>query len=546
MITHYNVLNFREDIKRLVEIIDKRYDYIYGVPRGGIPLAVALSQEFGIPLADDLGGGFHFLVVDDVIDSGRTREKYKDYDFACLHIKSEASINTTSNTFSVHGEVKDWIEYFWEGEEQPAEDAVVRLIQAIGDDPNREGMLDTPKRVVKSWQQLFCGYEGDSEERVKNMFTQFASDGYDELVLLKDIEFFSFCEHHMLPFFGKAHIAYIPKEKVVGISKLARLLDIHSRKFQIQERIGELVTKDIMKHLGAHGAACIIEAQHLCLSGDSLIELAYLDRSKYPKGIPIKDLVNKQGLSVYCYDKKKEEITIDEIVNIWKVGKKVVYEVAYEWYVFNQHKKIRKTNSIKITKDHLIMLGNKSCNRHNNKKIYRKGGSYLSIEKGLTVQDSLMPFDCYETNGYYALLFNNGEAVPEHRFLLEHKLKRKLEAGEVSHHNNENPSDNSFENLACKTTKKELGQLHMSRKKKPRKYAFTDHKIISIVKVGLEDVYDLETKKHHNFAVNDIIVHNCMKMRGVSKQHSVMTTSSMKGAFLEKPAARAELMALIK
>ena len=264
----YNALNFKEDVDKLVDKINKRYDFIYGVPRGGIPLAVALSQEFDIPLANDLSGSFNYLVVDDVIDSGKTRLKYVHYDFACLHIKQNApSVEEMVFTTFIANQDRtgDWIEYFWEGNEQPAEDAIIRLIQAIGDDPNREGMLETPKRVISSWKQLYCGYEGNTEDRIRNMMTQFTCNGYDELVLLKDIEFYSFCEHHMLPFFGKAHIAYIPKDKVVGISKLARLLDIHSRKFQIQERIGELVTKDIIKYLDAQGAACIIEAQHLCM-----------------------------------------------------------------------------------------------------------------------------------------------------------------------------------------------------------------------------------------------------------------------------------------
>jgi GTP cyclohydrolase IA len=270
----YGINEFYEDVDDLVKQIQNRgYQIIFGVPKGGVLLSALLSEKLKIPISssepDELNG--KILVVDDLIDSGRTRKKYRTYDFACLHIKTKTPVlSTISDNINFVPEknsrnIDEWIHYWWEGEEKPAEDAVVRMIQAIGDDPSREGMLDTPKRVIKSWSELYSGYEGNTEERVQEMFTQFSSDGYDELVLLKDIEFFSTCEHHMLPFFGKAHIAYIPTEKVVGISKLARLLDIHSRKFQIQERIGELVTTDIMKHLGATGAACIIEAQHLCM-----------------------------------------------------------------------------------------------------------------------------------------------------------------------------------------------------------------------------------------------------------------------------------------
>lgn len=268
----YSIEDFNKDSKILAKKIAKDkipYDGIFGVPKGGVPLAMKLSNLLNIPVVDTFeikeSHKFGLLVVDDVVDSGKTREFYEHNNFACLHVKSNLQNPEGVPDYFIADNIDEWISYWWEGEEQPAEDAVTRMIQAIGDDPNREGMKDTPQRVIKSWGQLFCGYEGDPQERIAKMMTEFSKDGYDELVLLKDIEFFSFCEHHLLPFFGKAHIAYIPNEKVVGISKLARLLDIHSRRFQIQERIGELVTKDIMNHLKAKGAACIIEAQHLCM-----------------------------------------------------------------------------------------------------------------------------------------------------------------------------------------------------------------------------------------------------------------------------------------
>ncbi len=134
-------------------------------------------------------------------------------------------------------------------------------ISFIGDDPNREGLLDTPKRIIKSWDELYCGYKQDPA----SLMTVFDSDGCDQIVLLKDIEMFSVCEHHMLPFFGKAHVAYIPDGKVIGISKLARLVDMYARRLQIQERIGEQVTAALMKYLQPKGAACIIEAVHMCM-----------------------------------------------------------------------------------------------------------------------------------------------------------------------------------------------------------------------------------------------------------------------------------------
>ncbi len=142
------------------------------------------------------------------------------------------------------------------------EGVIEEILYEIGEDPTREGLIDTPKRVVKSWKELYKGYSQDPKDILN---TEFKADGYNQIVLLKNIELYSICEHHMLPFEGKAHIAYIPSNKVLGISKLARLLDIYARRLQIQERIGEQVTHDLMNIVEAKGAACIIEASHMCM-----------------------------------------------------------------------------------------------------------------------------------------------------------------------------------------------------------------------------------------------------------------------------------------
>jgi len=143
-------------------------------------------------------------------------------------------------------------------------EALALIIEAIGDNPEREGLEETPIRVIRSWMEIFSGYQEDPRAVLK---TFDMPNGYDEIVYLRDIEFYSTCEHHMLPFYGKAHVAYIPKNKVIGISKLARLVDIFSRRLQIQERICDQVTEILMNDLGAIGAACIMEAKHLCISG---------------------------------------------------------------------------------------------------------------------------------------------------------------------------------------------------------------------------------------------------------------------------------------
>jgi len=140
---------------------------------------------------------------------------------------------------------------------------IQQFLKYIGEDPTREGLLDTPKRVVKSWAELYKGYKQDPKEILSTVF----EDGScDEMVILKDIEFTSMCEHHVLPFRGKAHVAYLPNGKVVGLSKLARLVDCYSKRLQIQEKMTQQISKDIDLHLKPKGVAVIIEAHHQCMS----------------------------------------------------------------------------------------------------------------------------------------------------------------------------------------------------------------------------------------------------------------------------------------
>ncbi|OFZ37789.1 MAG: GTP cyclohydrolase I FolE [Bdellovibrionales bacterium RIFOXYD12_FULL_39_22] len=143
--------------------------------------------------------------------------------------------------------------------------AITNIFEYLGENPTREGLKESPARIVKSWERLFGGYLQDP----KDVLTTFKEDNvvpFNQIILLKDIEFYSTCEHHFQPFIGKAHVAYIPENKVIGISKLARILEIYARRLQIQERIGNQVTETIMTVLGAKAAACIIEAKHLCMA----------------------------------------------------------------------------------------------------------------------------------------------------------------------------------------------------------------------------------------------------------------------------------------
>ena len=141
------------------------------------------------------------------------------------------------------------------------EAGVKLLLEGMGEDPSREGLLDTPKRVAKSYTKLCEGYSKDPAEILKTVF----SEKCDEMVVVKNIEIFSLCEHHMLPFTGVAHVAYLTNKKVVGLSKLARLVEIYARRLQIQERMTEQIADAIFKYLNPVGCGVVIEAKHLCM-----------------------------------------------------------------------------------------------------------------------------------------------------------------------------------------------------------------------------------------------------------------------------------------
>ena len=147
---------------------------------------------------------------------------------------------------------------------EEAEAAVRTLLRWAGDDPDREGLLDTPGRVVRSYRELFAGYETDPRGYLERTFEEVG--GYDQLVLLKDIRFVSFCEHHMLPVVGKAHVAYLPTHRVVGISKLARVVNGYARRLQIQEKMTAEIAQAIEEVLQPKGVGVVVEASHSCMT----------------------------------------------------------------------------------------------------------------------------------------------------------------------------------------------------------------------------------------------------------------------------------------
>ncbi len=231
---------------------------IYGIPRGGIFAAqtvfpfVKKKASLVEKPSDDC------IFIDDIIGTGETREKFiSEYEYPGLTFYALVDKTIEKDL------VGTWISFPWErmtNEDSPT-DNIRRLIEYIGDDLEREGLKETPERVIRSYEKLFGGYKQNPTHNIK----VFENKGCDEMVVVKNIEFYSTCEHHMLPFYGKAHIAYIPDKKIVGISKLARILEIYSRRLQIQERLCQQVTETIDVMVKPKGSACVLEACHLCM-----------------------------------------------------------------------------------------------------------------------------------------------------------------------------------------------------------------------------------------------------------------------------------------
>lgn len=166
---------------------------------------------------------------------------------------------------------------------EEAEAAVRTLIEWAGDDPDREGLLATPERVVRSYEEFFGGYEENPEEMLNRTFEETA--GYDEMVVLTNIEFESHCEHHMVPIIGRAHVAYIPENRVVGISKLARVVDVYAKRLQIQEKMTAQIANAIESTLQPKGVAVVIEASHQCMSTRGVHKTGVMMKTSQMKGL---------------------------------------------------------------------------------------------------------------------------------------------------------------------------------------------------------------------------------------------------------------------
>lgn len=236
---------------------DKQIKTVYGIPRGGYPIAILLGQMIGKPVITDKDEiSKDTLIVDDLVDSGKTISAYPNNKKAVVFVKHK---KTNLVDFYV-AETDEWVK-FPDEEEDEVQEHITRVMQYIGEDTEREGLLETPKRVQKAYDEIFSGYKQNPKDLMK-VFTQGCCQ---EMVILKNCEFYSTCEHHMFPFFGHISIGYIPNKKVIGISKLARLVDLYSKRMQIQERMTTQIADIIMKELDALGVYVVCEGVHFCM-----------------------------------------------------------------------------------------------------------------------------------------------------------------------------------------------------------------------------------------------------------------------------------------
>lgn len=234
---------------------------IYPVPRGGVPVAYMLAGQLdgGAQLVDRPEDAT--LIVDDLIDSGATRRRYP----ANVPFYALLSKGPTENAFVAQQFPSSaWLVFPWEvSVEASAEDIVTRLLQFIGEDPDREGLRETPARVLKAWDEWTAGYRQDPIAVLKTF--EDGAEKVDEMILVRDIPLWSHCEHHLAPFFGVAHIGYIPNGRIVGLSKLARLVDVFGRRLQVQERLTNQIADAIDSVLTPKGVGVVIEARHMCM-----------------------------------------------------------------------------------------------------------------------------------------------------------------------------------------------------------------------------------------------------------------------------------------
>lgn len=255
---HNDIDNLAQTVRAAIIASDLQFSKCYPIPRGGIAAAYAIYAQYECPFVIVNTPEEADFFIDDIIDSGETMKRYCDEYPSKMFFALIDKLN---------GEFKDqWVVFPWEvtaeGSDESATDIVTRLLEYVGEDSARGGLLDTPKRVLKAWTHWCSGYGTDISKLLKT-FEDGAED-CDEMVV-RVVPFYSHCEHHMAAIIGHAIVAYIPNKKIVGLSKIDRVVDAFARRLQVQERLTNQIAEAIMTHLEPKGVGVWINARHLCI-----------------------------------------------------------------------------------------------------------------------------------------------------------------------------------------------------------------------------------------------------------------------------------------
>lgn len=273
-----------------------RLPRVYPIPRGGVPAAYAIGRHVDFELVDNPADADY--IVDDLIDSGATMAR----------ILTAASQQPAGRRFMGERAIPvvlldkrqpewkgQWVVFPWEGDSVGSfEDNILRTLQFIGEDPSREGLSETPARVAKAWQFWCKGYNEDPADILK-VFED-GAENVDEMVMVRDIPFYTHCEHHMAPFFGKATVAYIPNGRIVGLSKINRLVDCFARRLQVQERLTTQIADAIMEHLKPKGVGVIVSARHLCMESRGVCQQGHSTTTSALRGVMSDGTVRQEFL----------------------------------------------------------------------------------------------------------------------------------------------------------------------------------------------------------------------------------------------------------
>lgn len=290
ILTNANVLDLAQQAAKLIKAPEGApVATVYAIPRGGISAAYAMRSYADFHMVDDPANADY--IVDDLIDSGTTMTRVIAAATAHRQPTGRRFIPGRADPTPVVLLDKrleewkgQWIVFPWEGDSGGSmQDNIIRLLQFVGEDPARGGLAETPDRVVKAWQFWCSGYDRNPADLFKTF--EDGAEKVDEMVLVRDIPFYTHCEHHMAPFFGTATVGYIPNGKVVGLSKINRLVDLFARRLQVQERLTTQIADTIMEGLDPKGVGVIIQARHLCMESRGVCQQGHSTVTSAVRGV---------------------------------------------------------------------------------------------------------------------------------------------------------------------------------------------------------------------------------------------------------------------